>query len=172
MRRMIIKQKHQEQGGIKMKRLLISMTILVLLIVPQVALCSDVDDLKAADDRDRMLNYSLNPNDVEAFVGMFHKEFILINAYYAFPMVMTREQLRQSKLNQIAETESVNYTMVDAHYQVAGNTGVVCHYGTEVTKPKDGPTVIRNIRLSITYVKIDGKWVIYATHVSVIPSGN
>jgi len=155
-----------------MKRLLISMTILALLIVPQVALCSDVDDLKAADDRAQMLNYSLNPNDVEAFVGMFHKEYILINAYYAFPMVMTREQLRQSKLNSIAQTESISYTMVDAHYQVAGNTGVVCHYGTEVAKPKGAPVVIRNLRYTITFVKIDGKWLVYAAHVSVIPSGN
>jgi len=155
-----------------MKRLLISMTILALLVVPQLALGSDVDDLKAADDRARKLHYSLDPNDVETYVGLFYKDIIDIEADRAFPTVLTKEQLRQSKLNSIAQTESVDYTMVDAQYHVAGNTGVVCHYGTEVTKPKDGPTVTRNVRHSITFVKIDGKWLVYAYHASVIPSGN
>jgi hypothetical protein len=155
-----------------MKRLLISMTILALFVVPQLALGSDVDDLKAADDRARMLHNSLDPNDVETYVGLFYKEIIDIEPDSAFPTVLTKDQLRQSKLNSIAQTESVDYTMIDIHYHVAGNTGVVCHYGTEVTKPKDGPTVIRNVRHSITFVKINGKWLVYAYHASVIPAGN
>jgi hypothetical protein len=155
-----------------MKRLLISIAALALIVLPQFVLGSDLDDLKAADDRAQKLNYSLNPNDIEAYVNLFHKDLISINADEAFPSIATKEQMRRSKANSIASTESVSYNMIHADYHVEGNTGVVCHYGTEVKKPKDGPTVIRNLRHTITFVKTDGKWLVYAFHASAIPSGN
>jgi hypothetical protein len=155
-----------------MKRLLISIAAFALIVVPQFVLGSDLGDLKAADDRAQKLNYSLDPKDIEAYSELFHKDFISISADEAFPSGATKEQMRQSKANSIALTESVSYNMIHADYRVAGNTGVVCHYGTQVTKPKDGPSVIRNLRHTITFVKTDGKWLVYAFHASVIPSGN
>jgi hypothetical protein len=155
-----------------MKRLQLSFVVVLLLVVPPFVLGSDIDDLKAADNRAQKLNYSLSPVDVTDYANLFHKDFISINADEAFPSTPTKEQIRQGKENSIASTESVSYNMIHADYRVSGNTGVVCHYGTETVKPKDGPTVIRNLRHTITFVKIDGKWLVYAFHASVIPSGN
>jgi len=164
--------KTPKQGGIKMKRLLISMTILALLVVPQVALGSDVDDLKAVDEKAVKLGFSLDPNDTEAYVNGYHKEFISIDPNYAFPRVLTREQLRQGRVADIANIESRSWIEADALYHVVGSTGIISKYGTSVVKPKGAPVVIRNLRYSITFVKIDGKWLVYAIHTSVIPSGN
>lgn len=155
-----------------MKRILLSFFAISLLVVPPLVLGSDMDDLKAADNRAQKLNYSLNPADVGDYVNLFHKDFISISPYEAFPTIPTKEQLRQGKEGSNASTESGSYNMIHADYRVSGNTGVVCHYGTETVKPKDGPSVIRNLRHTITFVKTDGKWLVYAFHASVIPSGN
>lgn len=155
-----------------MKRLLIAMTILALLVVPQLALGSDVDDLKAVDDKAVKLVFSLDPKDTEAFVNCYHKEIISIDPNYAFPRVVTREQLRQTRVADIANIESRSWTEADALYHVVGNTGIINKYGTLVIKLKGAPEIIRNLRYTITFVKIDGKWLVYASHTSVIPSGN
>jgi len=155
-----------------MKRLLISVAVLVLLVVPQFALGSDLDDLKAADNQGQKLNLSLDPKDIESYVALFQEEFLYVDSSQAFPVRMTKDQMRQSKKATIAALESQSYAMEGALYSVVGNTGVVCHYGTWQQKPKDGPAVTRNVRWTITFAKTGGKWLVHAAHTSILPAGN
>lgn len=155
-----------------MKRLFFSIALAVLIVAPQLTLGSDLDDLKAADERGQKLNLSLNPNDVEAYVALFHDEFLYVDSAEGFPVKMTKDQLRQGKKANIAALQSQSYAMKGALYSVAGNTGVVCHYGTLQQKPKDGPAVVRNMRWLVTFTKAGGKWVVFAAHASIMPAGN
>lgn len=155
-----------------MTKLLLSIAVSVLLVVPQFALGSDLDDLKAADERGRSLHLSLNASDVETYVAMFHDDFLYVDSAEGFPAKMTKDQLRQGKKATIAALESQSYTMKEALYSVAGNTGVVCHFGTIQQKPKDGPAVVRNMRWTVTMTKTGGKWLVIAAHSSIMPAGN
>ena len=155
-----------------MKPLFVWFAACALFVAPQLSMASDLEDLKAADDRGQSLNLSLNPNDVEAYVAIFNDEFLYVDSQEGFPVRSTREQLRQAKKAVIAALESQSYTMKEALYSVAGNTGVVCHYGTLQQKPKDGPAITRNVRWTITLTKVGGKWLVHAAHNSVMPAGN
>ncbi len=155
-----------------MRVLFVPLAAFLIFIAPQFAVASDLEDLKAADDRAQRLNLSLDPNDVEAYVAMFNDEFLYVDSAEGFPVRSTRDQLRQSKKATIAALESQSYMMKDVLYSVTGSTGVVCHYGTTQQKPKDGPAVTRNVRWTITLTKVGGKWLVYAAHTSVMPAGN
>ena len=155
-----------------MKRLFISVAVLVLLVAPQLVMGADVDDLKAADDRAQKLNLSLDPKDIESYVAQFQEEFLYVDSSQAFPVRSTKDQMRQSKRDTIAALESQSYAMEKAMYSVVGNTGIVCHYGTWQQKPKDGPAVTRNVRWTITFAKTGGKWLVHAAHTSILPAGN
>ena len=67
-----------------MKRLLISMTILTFLFVPQFALGSDVDDLKAAFEK--MVNAYISL-DAETLASLLHPGCVYYNTVAAFPDV-------------------------------------------------------------------------------------
>lgn len=155
-----------------MRVLFVSIAAFLIIVAPQLSVGSDLDDLKAADDRGQRLNLSLDPNDVEAYVAMFNDEFLYVDSEEGFPVRSTRDQLRQAKKATIAALESQGYIMQAALYSVAGNTGVVCHYGTEQQKPKGGPAITRNVRWTITLTKVGGKWLIHAAHASVMPAGD
>lgn len=85
-----------------MKRLLLAVAVLVLLVVPQFALGSDLDDLKAADNQGQKLNLSLDPKDIESYVALFQEEFLYVDSSQAFPVRSTKDQMRQSKKANIA----------------------------------------------------------------------
>jgi hypothetical protein len=155
-----------------MKRLFLSFAISVLLVVPQLTLGSDLDELKAADERSRALDLSLQPGDVEAYVAIFSDEFLYIDSAEGFPSKYTKDQLRQAKKATIAALESQSYSVKGILYAIAGNTGVVSHYGTFQQKPKGGPAIIRNMRWMITLTKSGGKWLVVAANSSTMPAGD
>lgn len=155
-----------------MRRTLISLTVMVLLFVPQFAVSGDLDDLKATDQKSWELYKSTNPNDTEAYINSFADEFIWIGAESAFPYILTKEQLKASKNNYISRYEYREWIEGKSIYRVVGNYGIVCSYGTEILKPKGSPEKISNTRTTLTYVKINGKWLLHSGHVSLIPSGN
>ena len=155
-----------------MRRILTTLTILTLIIVPQLASADDVDDLKATNKKVFKLSWSTDPKDLEAFADSVCDEILWMDAEYAFPFTMTKEELKQSKMEWYSKGEYCEWIEQKSIYRVVGNTGFVYEYGTEIKKYKDNPEVIRNIRNSFIYLKIKGKWLFYSGHVSRIPSGN
>lgn len=152
---------------------IISLILVAALVFQcQPAIGDDLADLKAADAKGERLFVSLDPNDIEAYVNMFDEDFIYIAPDLAFPLVVTREEIRQTKTAEVAQTEYANWIPGNAIYRVIGTTGIVCKFGTSITKPKGSPEVVNNLRFIITLVKTGGEWLICATHVSRIPLAN
>ena len=78
-----------------MKRLIAILLVLVCcLALTTISLADDMDDLKAADNKMGKLYRSTDPTDTEAYINGFAEEFIWIHPAIAFPLVMTKEQLK------------------------------------------------------------------------------
>jgi hypothetical protein len=68
--------------------------------------------------------------------------------------------------------ESLTRTPINLQYRVVGNTGIVWGYETLTYKPKDGPMKTIQSRVTATYTKSGGKWLLLTRHESAIPSGD
>ena len=156
-----------------MKRLLISMTILALLFVPQFALGEDVDDLKAATEK---FFQAWNTLDAETIASMISQGGVTYDAGAAFPgvgpMVSTQAE-RAEYIKMILE--NVEYIFMNPYnlqYRVFGNTGIVWGHLTISAKEKEQPRQTSYERYSATWIKSDGKWLLVISHESAIPQGD
>jgi ketosteroid isomerase-like protein len=154
-----------------MRRILISLTVIALLFIPQVALSSDLDDFKAADELGEKLNFSLDLKDLEAYTNMFDEDFVVFQPDIPFPIKATKDRIKQTKAADIEKLEYINWIPGNTIYRVVGDTGIVSKFGTAITKLKGAPEVVNNIRYTIVYAKIKGKWLVCAAHISRIPLG-
>jgi ketosteroid isomerase-like protein len=156
-----------------MKRLLISMTILTFLFVPQFALGSDVDDLKAAFEK--MVNAYISL-DAETLASLLHPGCVYYNTVAAFPDV-TPMNISQKDLIRIIndsfdKVEHFSMTPYNIQYMVVGKTGIAWGHATMTAKLKEGPTKTDHARLTSAWIKSDGKWLNISYHASRIPSGD
>lgn len=156
-----------------MKRLLISMTILALLIVPQFALGSDVDDLKAADLKLIEAVTSLN---AEALASLMYPGAVIYDTNEAFPLVMPMEntqvfvtQIVKDFFNSLEYLDMYHY---NPQYRVVGNIGLVWGHDTVSVKEKGEPALREHSRFTDIWIKSDGKWYMIMSHSSAIPSGD
>ena len=158
-----------------MKRLLIAMTIVTLLVLPQFALGSDVNDLKAVNEQSVEAWNSL---DAATLASMVHPGFVSFDRDSAFASELPMNQKEAeaenfASLKSYFDTlESLKVTLIDYKYRIVGNTGIVWGYWTSEAKPKDGPVETIQARGTYTWIKSDGKWRIIAAHASAIPSGD
>jgi len=159
-----------------MKRLLISMTILALLIVPQFALGADVDDLKAANEK---VIKGWNNFDAESIASTIYPGSVMFYADAPFPevgamgpMKDTQAQLTQGLRMVFGNLEFISITPYNLQYRVVENTGVIWGYYTINSKPKGQPSTISYVRMTATWIKSEGKWFCLTTHMSAIPLGN
>ena len=155
-----------------MRRILISLTVIALLFIPQFAAGDDLDDLKAADALGEKLTLSLDPNDAEAYANMFTDDFIYFDAGIPFPIMATKEEIKQNRASEVAQIEFVYWVQGNTIHRVKGDTGIVNKFGTMITKPKGKPEVINNVRFTLIFTKVKGKWLICAAHISKMPLGN
>jgi len=153
-----------------MKRLLISMTILAFLVVPQFALGADLDDFKAEVEK---FVQAFNSFDVSTIAQTAHPGLVVYNTTSPFPDVYpTTAALANAMQEWFSTLESLNIVRVNPQYQVVGNTGVMWGYDTSTTKPKDGPTTTDHYRVTMTFIKSGGKWRVLTIHMSNLPSGS
>jgi ketosteroid isomerase-like protein len=156
-----------------MKRLLISMTILGLLIVPQFALGSDVDDLEAADQK---LVQAWNSLDVETLASLISQGAVSYGPGDAFPivapMVSTHAERAESLKMYLENTEYIFMNPYNIQSRVFGNTGIVWGHVTVSGKAKGEPVQTSHLRYTSTWIKSDGKWLIVMNHYSAIPPGD
>ena len=145
-----------------MKRLLISITILALLVVPQFALSADVDDFRAEVEK---FVQAFNSMDVSTIAQTVHPGLVVYNTVSPFPQVYpTTAALGNAMQEWFSTLESLNIVLVNPKYQVIGNTGVTWGYETSTTKPKDGPTTTDHYRVTTTFIKSNGKWHVLTIH--------
>jgi len=156
-----------------MKRLLISMTILALLVVPQFALGADLDDLKATFEK---MFQAYVSQDAETIGTLVYPGAVVYTDDAAFPFVVSTENA-QTETTNLMQTVFSNYdyyvmTPYNMQYKVVGNTGIVWGYVTINAKPKGEPGQTKYLRHTSTWIKSDGNWRWITFHNSTIPSGD
>src|SRR5262245_57135978 len=121
---------------------------------------ADLDELKAAFEQ---ATTALNRRDLEAFLPFNHDQTVLFADDAPFA-VEGKTALRQAFEALFANSESITVTLINPQYRVVGTTGVVWTHTASAVKPKDGPLRTRFSRLTLTYTKSEGKWLIVAAH--------
>ncbi len=150
-----------------MKRLFISMTILVLLILPQFTFGSDVDELKAESER---WLQAFNSMDADTIAKMTHPGLVVVEANDPFPFVYpTPETFKEALQNWFSTLDSINFTSFNPQYRIVENTGIIWCYSGGRVKPKGGSLVTSYSRMTMTFVKSDGKWRMLMYHFSRFP---
>jgi len=153
-----------------MKRLIISVAALVLLVAPQLALGSDVDDLKAANEQ---LTKAFIARDAAAIASMIHPG--AVNFESAFPLIAPEQDTVAQLTNFYkAILGSLEYLIVlpyNTQYKVVGNTGIVWGHNTVYEKAKGEKAQTIYERTTVTWVKSGGKWLVLMAHSSPLPSG-
>ena len=158
----------------KMRRLIIVMTFIAFMIVPQFALGGDVDDLKAAQEK---IIEAWNKLDALTLTSAVYLGAVFFEHDAAFPSISYLANLTEEQRSEMAKTafndmEYITLTPYNLQYKVVGNTGIVWGHSSMSTKPKGEPVSTQVSRYTSTWIKSDGKWYILCTHISAIPSGN
>jgi ketosteroid isomerase-like protein len=155
-----------------MKRLMISVAALLLLVVPQLAFGTDLDDLKAADAQ---ATKAFNSLDAATIASTVYPGGVYFGATDAFPTLVATENTVAQHTNLLKTLfGSLDYLFVvpyNIQYKVVGNTGIVWGHETVLSKAKGGQAQTRHYRVTTTWVKSDGKWMVFMVHQSAIPSG-
>ena len=155
-----------------MKQLLVSVSVLILLAVPQLTFGADVDDLRAVNES---ANKAFNSRDSAALAAMVHPGMVFFDRDSAFaevsPMQNAEASARTGLQSWFDTFESLTIAPVNMQYRVVGYTGIVWGYETLTYKPKDGPMRTIQSRVTSTYIKSGGKWLLLMSHGSAIPSG-
>ena len=155
-----------------MRQPVLATTALVFLIAPSAARSADVDDLRAAHEEVVM---ALNARDVDRYVAARHHRAVQFrrNAEFATDYEQVgKTAAHQGLQNYFAATERLTVKWLDPQYRVIGNTGIVWGHIRGVRKPKDRPQETWTARATMTYAKLERKWVRVCSHISAIPSGN
>ena len=138
------------------------------LFTPLAVYSADVDDLKATSEQALA---ALNKRDVDAYMAFVHDQYVGFGANAPFP-AEGKAALRQVIQALLSNSESFTATPINSQFRVIGNLGVVSGYGAGAAKLKDGPMQTTFIRVLQTWTKSNGKWLLVASHLSRIPSGN
>ena len=154
----------------KTRCLISSIVVGALMLLCQPAIADDLDDLKAAVNKYTM---AVNTGDGETQFAMFHDQFVLIRSIdgipKTFPNKEIKERAKQGFIKWL-ETHSARMLFHKPDFRVIGNTGLVWGFveRTEVNK-KSGITQKYYGKLSLVFVKSDGKWTLLLIHSSSLP---
>ena len=156
-----------------MRRILISLTVIALLFMPQFAAGDDVTDLKATYER---LVQALNSLNAEAIASTVYPGRIIFGYNEAFPIIAPMENTKENALQDLkASFSTLEYLQLvpyNMQYRVIGNTGIAWGHSTEYMKTKGEVSRIQHARFTSTWIKEDGKWYNVMYHTSAIPQSN
>ena len=152
-----------------MRRLLIALTIVTLLVVPQFALGGDADALKTSFEN---FVKAFNSFDHATIGQMIYPGHVAFTTDGPFPSITPGELSKRGEgIREWFKTlESLRITLVQPEYKVIGDTGIMWGYETADIKKKDGPAYTVHSRVIHTFIKVDGKWKVLTTHMSLIPT--
>ena len=150
------------------RRAVLMFVLITSLFTPAAVRGADVDDLKATFEQGIA---ALNKRDLDAWSTFWHDQIVAFGPVSPFPTdgKAARRQVFQSLFN---NSESFTATPINPQYRVIGTTGIVWGHFMTAVKQKDGPMQTTFGRLLVTYTKVDGRWLLVATHGSRIPSGD
>lgn len=134
---------------------------------------SPLIELKVANER---FIKAINSLDAAVMASMIHAQAINFMRDSAFsnevPEGVSQATYCAIVRNGFENLESMQETPVDLKYKVVGNTGIVWGYNTIVSRFKGGQVQTKQSRITTTWVKSGGKWLVLCAHLSAIPSGD
>ena len=150
------------------RRVLLTVALSAVLFAPSAARGDEIADLKATYEQ---VVAAINKGDLAALTAQWHDQIVAFGPTSPFP-VAGKAADRQIWQANFANNEQFTIAPINLQYQVIGNTGVIWGHLAVALKPKGGPARTQFLRYTGTFVKSDGKWLLAASHVSLIPSGN
>jgi ketosteroid isomerase-like protein len=134
-----------------------------------------------ADDREDLKNSfeeileRLNAKDLKGFLSGWHPDAVLMVYDYVFPV--DRADAGEEIWSQIFDdflvsTESIRLIPVDVDFRVVEDTGIVWGTAQNVTELKNGTRRVVNLRLSATFVKAGGRWLLLSWQSAIPPERN
>ena len=150
-----------------------TIVLLLLLCFPTAtALAGDLEDLEGAFEN---ILERLNAKDLKGFLRGWHPQAVLTVYDYVFPV--DRADAGEEIWSQIFDdffvsTESIRLTPIDVDFRVVGDTGIVWGTAQTITELKNGTREVVNLRLSATFVKTSGRWLLLSWQSSIPPERN
>ncbi|HXG23586.1 MAG TPA: nuclear transport factor 2 family protein [Chthonomonadales bacterium] len=128
----------------------------------------DISDLRRTFEQ---MVHAYNSRNPEVLSALLHDTVVAFTHYSPFP-TDGKSALQRVFQALLTHTESATMTLVNVHYRNTENTGVVYGVGSVTQKPKDGPVRTIFDRQTWIFTKVDGRWLLVAVHLSLLPSGN
>lgn len=146
-----------------LRRVLLTVALAGFLFAPTSTRAGDVDDLKAAFEH--WLN-AYNSRNLDDLLACYHDQAVSFGQFREAP-VIEKAALRENLQTFYNQVEHVSMNPNNPEFRVIDNTGVVW---TMYSLYYRGRSAIRMMntfgRLTLTFVKSDGKWLIVSQHAS------
>ena len=132
-------------------------------------------DLEELEDAFEDILEKLNAKDLKGFLTGWHPDAVLMVHDYVFPV--DRDDAGEEIWAQIFDdffvaTQRIRLTPIDVEFRVVENTGIVWGRIQTLTERKDGTRKVVNLRLTATFVKTSGRWLLLSWQSSIPPERN
>ncbi len=133
------------------------------------------DDLEELETSFENILERLNAKDLKGFLTGWHPDAVLMVHDYVF--AVDRADTGEEIWSQIFDdffvaTQRIRLTPIDVDFRVVENTGIVWGSVQTLTELKDGTRRIVNLRLTATFVKTGGRWLLLSWQSAVPPERN
>ncbi len=151
-------------------RMIVLFFLLCFPVVP--AWAGDLEELENSFED---ILERLNAKDLKGFLTGWHPDAVLMVHDYVFPV--DRADAGEGIWSQIFDdffvaTERIRLTPIDVDFRVVENTGIVWGRVQTLTELKDGTREVVNLRLTATFVKISGRWLLLSWQSAIPPERN
>ncbi len=152
------------------KRIIVLFFLLCFPITP--AWAGDLEELENSFEN---ILERLNAKDLKGFLTGWHPDAVLMVHDYVF--AVDRADTGEEIWSQIFDdffvaTQRIRLTPIDVDFRVVENTGIVWGSVQTLTELKDGTRRIVNLRLTATFVKTGGRWLLLSWQSAVPPERN
>ena len=151
-------------------RIIVLFFLLCFPVAP--AWAGDLEDLESAFEN---ILERLNAKDLKGFLTGWHPDAVLMVHDYVFPVDRTdagEEIWAQIFDDFFVVTQRIRLTPIDVEFRVVENTGIVWGRIQTLTERKDGTRKVVNLRLTATFVKTSGRWLLLSWQSSIPPERN
>ena len=111
---------------------------------------------------------ALNSGDLNAAVVAAHDKIVLYGLYSPFP-IEGKQAFRQAVREYFDEQEHATLAIVHPRYRLTGATGVAWGHYQLTRKLKGEPVAMTPGQYMLTYVQVDGAWLMMSMHFAPLP---
>ncbi len=132
-------------------------------------------DLEELENEFEGILERLNEKYMKGFLTGWHPDAVLMVYDYVFPVdrADAGEEIWSQIFNDFfVATQRIHLTPIDIDFRVVENTGIIWGRIQTLTELKDGTRRVVNLRLTATFVKTGGRWLLLSWQSAVPPQRN